>query len=101
MGVELGELEVLEWQVAQPVILSVTGTYVGSRFDGNDENNDLYMSLGPYTVIDAKLTYVKEPLKLFLSANNLLDELYSTAAYGEQYYPMPVRNFYGGVELAF
>jgi iron complex outermembrane receptor protein len=91
----------IEWQAAQPVILSVTGTYVGSRFDGNDENNDLYASLGPYTVIDAKLTYQKEPLKLFLGVNNLLDELYSTAAYSEQYYPMPVRNFYGGVELTF
>ena len=91
----------IEWQVAQPVVLSVTGTYVDSRFDGNDENNDLYAKLEPYTVIDAKLTYRQGPVKLFFGVNNLLDELYSTAAYGEQYYPMPVRNFYGGMELLF
>jgi iron complex outermembrane receptor protein len=91
----------VEWQIVKPVVLSVTATYVGSRFDGNDETNTLYDPLGPYTVVDAKLTYRADPLTLFIGVNNLFDELYSTAAYSEQYYPMPTSNYYGGVELRF
>jgi iron complex outermembrane receptor protein len=79
----------------------VSGTYVGSRFDGNDETNILYASLDHYTVVDVKLAYESGPVRLYAGVNNLFDELYSTAAYGGQYYPMPERNFYGGLDLEF
>ncbi len=90
-----------EWRIVKPLVIAISGTYIGSRFDGNDETNALYEPLQPYTVIDAKLTYERGPLRIFLGVNNLFDELYSTAAYGGQYYPMPERNFYGGLDLEF
>lgn len=90
-----------EWRIVKSVTVSVSGSVVGSRFDGNDETNTLYEPLQPYTVIDAKLTYQNDPLTLFVGVNNLFDEIYSTTAYGEQHYPMPTRNFYGGIELKF
>jgi iron complex outermembrane receptor protein len=91
----------LEWQISNAFLLSISGTYVGERFDGNDETNTQYAMLAPYTVIDSKLTYQYKDLTLFIGINNIFDELYSTAAYGESYYPMPGRNFSGGMEIKF
>ncbi|UCB46428.1 MAG: TonB-dependent receptor [Spirochaetota bacterium] len=91
----------LEWQISDAFLLAISGSYVGERFDGNDETNTLYAMLPSYTVIDSKLSYQHEDLTLFIGMNNIFDELYSTAAYGESYYPMPTRNFYGGAELEF
>jgi iron complex outermembrane receptor protein len=91
----------LEWQISNAFLLSISGTYVGERFDGNDETNTQYTKLAPYTVIDSKLTYQYEDLTLFIGINNIFGELYSTAAYGESYYPMPARNFSGGMEIKF
>ncbi|MBN2324890.1 MAG: TonB-dependent receptor [Spirochaetes bacterium] len=90
-----------EWRIVKPLVIALSGTYVGSRFDGNDETNVQYESLHPYTVVDAKVTYASGPFRIYLGVNNLFDELYSTVAYGGQYYPMPERNFYGGVDLEF
>ena len=58
-----------EWQIFEPLVLAVTGTYVGSRFDGNDEFNDLYPKLPSYTVVDGKLTYTYKVLKVFCGVN--------------------------------
>jgi iron complex outermembrane receptor protein len=90
-----------EWRIVEPLVFAVSGTYAGSRFDGNDETNILYAPLDPYTVVDVKLAYESGPVRLYAGVNNLFDELYSTAAYGGQYYPMPERNFYGGLDLEF
>jgi iron complex outermembrane receptor protein len=91
----------VEWNILEPLVLSLTGIFVGSRFDGNDENNTRYDKLDGYTVLDGKLTFTHRGFKLFVGVNNILDELYSTTAYSESYYPMPTRNIYGGLEWRF
>lgn len=91
----------LEWKIFNPLLFAVTGTWVGSRYDGNDENNDRYEELEPYTVFDGKLTYTYKGLKVFFGVNNIFNELYSTTAYSETYYSMPDRSFYGGAEFKF
>jgi iron complex outermembrane receptor protein len=90
-----------EWNIFESLLFSLTGTLVGSRFDGSDENNDKYDKLEAYKVLDGKLTYEHNGVKVFLGVNNIFDELYSTVAYSETYYPMPTRNIYGGIEWRF
>jgi TonB-dependent siderophore receptor len=91
----------LEWQILEPLVLALTGTYVGSRFDGNDQDNNRFEALDRYLVFDGKLTYRYKGVKCFAGVNNILDELYSSVAYSETYYPMPTRNYYGGIEWTF
>ncbi len=91
----------LEWRPMEPLLLSLTGTWVGSRVDGNDEFNNLYRELDDYSVVDAKVSFNVRSWKLFAGVNNLLDEVYSTTGYSETYYPMPGRNYYAGVEWKF
>lgn len=88
-----------EWKIVDPLLLAVTGTYVGSRYDGNDLTNDLYEKLDAYQVVDAKLTYSYRDFRFFVGVNNIFDELYSTVGYSETYYTMPGRNFYMGLEF--
>ncbi|MBW2018238.1 MAG: TonB-dependent receptor, partial [Deltaproteobacteria bacterium] len=91
----------IEWRITGPLLLSLTGTWAGSSPDGNDQNNDMYQMVHGYKVFDGKLTYKREQFKLFFGVNNIFDELYSTVAYSETYYPMPTRNIYGGMEWTF
>ncbi|RLC13713.1 MAG: hypothetical protein DRI24_15115 [Deltaproteobacteria bacterium] len=91
----------VEWEVVHGLTLSATGTYVGSRYDGNDVDNDRYEKLDAYQVFDTKVTYGKNGLKVFAGVNNILDELYETSSFSESYYPMPGRNFYAGAEMRF
>ena len=91
----------LEWRTLRGWTLSVTGTYVGSRYDGNDVGNDRYERLDAYQVLDTKTTYAVNGLKFFAGVNNLLDEQYETSSFSERYYPMPGRNFYAGAEMTF
>ena len=91
----------LELELFNNFLFSLNGTFTGSCFDGNDMKNNKYNKLGSYEVLDIKLTYKKQALKLFAGVNNVLDELYTTTAYSETYYPMPTRNFYGGVQWVF
>lgn len=89
------------WQIINPLGLSLSGTYTGSRFDGNDTENDRYDKLDAYFVCDSKLTYEYNNLIIFIGINNLFNELYSTTAYSEQYYPMPERTIYGGIRWTY
>ncbi|MCD6139257.1 MAG: TonB-dependent receptor [Deltaproteobacteria bacterium] len=91
----------LEWQIEDSLLLTLTGTRVGSRYDGNDEKNNLYEKLKPYEVFDGKLMYKHGTMKIFVGVNNIFNELYCTTAYSETYYPMPGRSFYGGLEWRF
>lgn len=91
----------VEWHIFKPLLLSLTGTLVGSRFDGSDENNNRYERLDAYKVLDGKLTFEHNGLKIFVGVNNIFDELYSATAYSETYYPMPTRNIYCGIEWRF
>ena len=87
----------LEWRVFDPLKLFFNGTLVGERYDGNDFNNTSYETLDPYLVVDTRATYQYSGFKFFAGINNMFDEMYSTVAYSEAYYPMPGRNYYAGV----
>jgi len=91
----------VEWEAVHGLTLSATGTYVSSRYDGNDVDNDRYEKLDAYQVFDTKTTYERHALIFFVGVNNLLDEQYETSAYSESYYPMPGRNYYAGAEMRF
>jgi len=91
----------IRWQLIKQLGLSLSGTYTGSRFDGNDTDNDRYEKLDDYIVFDGKLTYEYKNLMIFAGVNNIFNELYSTSAYSEQYYPMPERTIYGGVRWTY
>jgi outer membrane receptor protein involved in Fe transport len=87
----------MEWQIFNPLLLALTGTFVGSKFDGNDITNDRFAKLDPYQVFDAKLTYSFKKFSFFCGVNNIFNELYETVAFSESYFPMPTRNFYAGL----
>lgn len=87
----------INWKIIPQLALALSGTYIGSQFDGNDTENDRYEKLDPAFVFDGKLSYGYKSLTLFTGVNNIFNELYSTSAYSEQYYPMPERTIYGGI----
>jgi outer membrane receptor protein involved in Fe transport len=89
------------WQMTRPLAFSLSGVYIGSRFDGNDTDNDQYDKLDAAIVFDTKLTYEYKNMSIFAGINNIFDELYSTSAYSEQYYPMPGRTIYGGIRCTY
>ncbi|BAZ92670.1 uncharacterized protein FOKN1_0266 [Thiohalobacter thiocyanaticus] len=89
----------LEWVPVPEVSVVLSSSYTGSRFDGNDLNNDLYAKLDAYQVADLKLSWEHRAVRLFAGANNLFDEVYSTVGYSENYYPMPERNFHAGLAV--
>jgi outer membrane receptor protein involved in Fe transport len=66
----------LEWQINDFFLLSFTGNAVSSRYDGNDENNDLYEKLEKYQVVDLKLTYTFKGIRLFAGVNNLFNQIF-------------------------
>jgi outer membrane receptor protein involved in Fe transport len=87
----------MEWRIFDPLLLALTGTFVGSQFDGNDFTNDRFAKLDPYQVFDVKLTYTLKKFSLFCGVNNIFNELYETVAFSESYFPMPTRNYYAGL----
>ena len=91
----------VEWLPVPAWTVSVTGTFVGSRYDGNDVNNDRYDKLDAYQVYDTKVSYTYKVFKGFVGVNNILDELYETSSFSERYYPMPGRNVYAGIQMRF
>jgi TonB-dependent siderophore receptor len=90
-----------EWRIFDPLLLALTGTFVGSQFDGNDITNDRFAKLNPYQVFDAKLTYTFKKFKVFGGVNNIFNELYETVAFSESYFPMPTRNYYAGLSWSW
>lgn len=87
----------IHWRLIPDFSFSLSGTYTGSQFDGNDVENNRYDKLDPFLVFDAKLTYELNNVALFAGISNIFNELYATSAYSEQYYPMPERTVYGGI----
>jgi TonB-dependent siderophore receptor len=87
----------VNWRFMEKFQWSASGSYGGSRYDGNDIDNHRYQKLDAYTVFDSKLTWQHQNWTVFAGINNIFNELYSTSAYSEQYYPMPERNIFGGV----
>lgn len=91
----------VEWRPRPALALTLNGRWTGARYDGNDEDNQRFARLPAYQVVDAKLSYRRERLSAFVGIKNLLNELYTTVAYGGSVYPMPERNAYAGVEWRF
>ncbi len=91
----------VEWTAFDGFNLSLTGTFVGSRYDGNDTDNKRYEKLDAYSVFDGKVSYQHRNYKFFAGINNMFDTLYATYAYSERYYTMPGRGVYGGMEWVF
>ncbi|MCP4755480.1 MAG: TonB-dependent receptor [Proteobacteria bacterium] len=92
----------LEYSIGDRMILAFSAILVGDSFDGSDEDNDEYDKLAAYRVFDGKFTFdLFNGRKLYAGINNIFDEMYSTIAYSESYYPMPLRNFYCGLDWKF
>ena len=91
-----------DWNILRNLLLSVSGRYTSSKYDGGDIDNDTYDKLDDYIVVDTKLTWkCTDDLKLYCGVNNLFDKLYASTAYYGSCYVMPERNFFGGMEWKF
>jgi len=84
----------LLWTPREWLRTSFTARYVGSRYDGNDPNNNLYPKLPSYVVCDLALRIPQGRWLWSAVAANLFNEVYSTVGYSATYYPMPGRSFY-------
>ncbi|MEJ5358313.1 MAG: TonB-dependent receptor [Desulfobacterales bacterium] len=91
----------LEWRPIAPLTVSLLGTFVGEREDGSSLSSRRFAAIDAYRVVDLKVAYSWRGFKVFAGVNNLFDELYATTAFSETYYPMPTRNFYGGLQWSF
>jgi len=80
--------------------------HIGSSYAVSDMANQ-YNKLKAYYTIDVKLTYKYKRLNAYAGIKNLTDQKYSEYAIiggsptGVNYYPMPERNFFAGVEFLF
>lgn len=90
-----------EWEVLPNLMWSVTGRYAGSSFDGNDFYNTLYPKVAAYTLYDTALRYQFNKIEMIAGINNIFNEVYTTRAYSETYYPMPDRNGFVRLKLKF
>jgi len=91
----------MEWSPLNKFTFSLTGNYVGKQFDGLDLNNQTYDQLDAYQVYNSRFIYRFNNIDLFAGINNISNEVYSTLAFAETYYPMPERNYYAGLSIAF
>jgi outer membrane receptor protein involved in Fe transport len=89
-----------QYVFAYDFTLTVTGNYVGTRYDGNDFSN-AGSKLDAYKVVDAKLVWARDALSLSVGVANLFNEVYATSVYSSSYYPLPARNFYAGISYRF
>lgn len=86
----------LEWQAATAWRWTLAGRYVGGRLDGDamDSDRTAFAKLHAYSVWDAAVRYGHGAAQLTLGVNNLFNEIYSTQAFAQTYYPMPERHVY-------
>jgi outer membrane receptor protein involved in Fe transport len=76
--------------------LSIAGSYVGPRPDGNDFSNTRFPQVASYVVADAKLSWERNGFSAYAGIANVFDEVYAASVYNEQFYPQAPRNFYAG-----
>jgi iron complex outermembrane recepter protein len=91
----------VDWALRAWLRWGFSARYVGSRYDGNDFDNTLCRRLPAYVVCDTKLRVQRGAFELSAGINNLFNEVYSTIAYSETYYPMPERNYYVALSARF
>ncbi len=90
----------MQWQLLPWANLLLSTHYVGERYDGNDLSNTL-PKLKAYRVEDAELQFNKDNIEFFVGVNNLFNEIYSTIAFSQTFYPQPERNIYSGIRFIF
>lgn len=91
-----------ELTLSDSLILGLSGTFASEQYDGNDDENNRFAKLDGYTVFNSKLTWeMNRGRKMTCGIRNLFNELYSTVAYSETYYPMPTRNYYCSLDWVF
>lgn len=81
--------------------IEMLAQYTGPRFDGNDFDNLSFRELDGFTVVDSKIHYRLGEHQATLGVNNLFNEIYATSVYSGTYFPMPGRNYYAAINLAF
>ncbi len=91
----------LQWTIVPWARWLLAGRYVSSRFDGNDFDNTQYPKLPAYTQVDTAFRFAARGLQVTLGVKNLFNEVYSTVAYSNTFYPMPERSFYVQLQAAF
>lgn len=91
----------LQWRFAPWAQWLLSGRYVGQQYDGNDALNTQYPQLPAYVVVDTALRIEQGGVIVTAGIRNLLNEVYSTVAYSNLYYPMPERSFYLQLRASF
>ncbi len=91
----------LQWRFAPWAQWLLSGRYVGQQYDGNDPLNTQYPQLPAYVVVDTALRIEQGGVIVTAGIRNLLNEVYSTVAYSNLYYPMPERSFYLQLRASF
>lgn len=93
----------LGWQPSPAWQSALSVRHVGPRRDGKatDADNPPLARLRAHQVVDAVLRYRQDDIELALGVNNLLDERYSTIAFGQTYYPMPGRQAHTTLSVRF
>ncbi len=85
---------VVGYQPIEPMWITVTGRYVGSRFNTTGNNQ----SLRAFDVWSLAATYdVTKQVQVYLRAENLFNEKYEEVASAG----VPIRSIFGGVRVAF
>ncbi|ULA63362.1 MAG: TonB-dependent receptor [Nitrospira sp.] len=85
---------VIGYQPIEPMWITVTGRYIGSRFNTTGNNQ----SLRAFDVWSLAATYeVTKQVQVYLRAENLFNEKYEEVASAG----VPIRSIFGGVRVAF
>lgn len=94
---------VASWQSSDAWRWTMAGRFVGPRRDGDIEadGSSQWRRLHAHDVWDASVRYTLGRLNCTLGVRNLFDEVYSTQAYAQDYYPMPGRQAHFEVAWGF
>lgn len=92
----------LLWHATPEFSLSGSAEYIGPRSNGaNIAPGVDAPKLAAYQRVDLKAFYKWGGAEFFAGINNVFNDFYETAAYGMSFYPMPGRQFYGGLTYTF
>nr|WP_315193123.1 TonB-dependent receptor [uncultured Aquabacterium sp.] len=91
------------WQASEAWRWSMAGRFVGPREDGNatGDGTPQPRRLRAHDVWDASVRHQAGDVSWTLGVRNLFDEVYSTQAFSQTYYPMPGRQAHLEVAWGF
>ncbi len=89
------------YELVEGIRFTGTYSYVGEQYRGNDDANSLG-KMNPYGLLGFRLNAtVGESATVFVSVENLTDEVYALAAFGNGFYPGAGRSFRAGISKEF